>query len=142
MATPLSSTNLAYTGTSTYTRPQDPYSFYNAPAWSEPAADSIADAISASGEAAKQLADGAAPAARAVLNLLADLPDPRVMVEDNEITLEWYKDKNHVAVLAVDGEFVTWAIMAGAGNPLIGKERFYNQLPQSAIEAVSFAIVG
>ena len=86
-------------GTSAYTHPQDPYSYFGAPQWREPATDPIADALRAAGAAAGQLSESVIDAARAVWNLLRELPEePSVAVEDDEISLEWYKDRHHVAV--------------------------------------------
>jgi hypothetical protein len=135
-------TQIVANGTSTLTRSPDPYPYFNAPQWKEPAADPIAAALKAAGEAASQLHANAIDAARAVLNLLHDLPDPSVAVEDNEITIEWYKDKHHVAVIAVDGESISWAVMAGAANPLKGKGPFNKELPTEAYAAISAAAVG
>jgi hypothetical protein len=136
METAVLVTEIATKGTTTYTRSQDPYC-YAAPQWTEPAADSIADALIAAGAAASQVSDGAIAAARAVLNLLADLPDPSVAVEDNEITLEWYKDRHHVAVVAVDGQSISWAVSVGSAKPEKGKKPFDNTLPVAAYKAIS-----
>jgi hypothetical protein len=124
-------------GTATLTRGQDPYPYFNAPQWKEPAADPIADALTAAGALAEKLHANAAEAARAVLNLLPELSDPAVAIEDGEITIEWYKDKHHVAVLAVDGESLSWAVMAGPSNPKKGKAPFDNELPAEAYDAIS-----
>jgi hypothetical protein len=131
---------LSNTGTATYTRAQEtPYSYFGEPLWREPAADPIADALSAAGAAASQL-ESAITAARAVLNLLAELPNPTVTVEENELTLEWYKDRHHVAVVAVDGQSIAWAVMAGLANPIKGKVPFDNKtLPAEAYNAISAA---
>jgi hypothetical protein len=127
-------------GTFALTRAQDPFPYFSAPQWKEPAADPIADALRAAGEAANLLDKGAKDAARAVLSLLRELPDPSVVVEDDEITIEWYKDRHHVAVFAVDGHSISWAVMAGQANPLNGKELFDNEIPDEAYAAVSAAI--
>jgi hypothetical protein len=127
------------TGTSTYTRAQDPYTFL-APQWKEPPADVIADALAAAGPAASQVAEEAIAAARVVLNLLPEFTDPTVAVEDNEITLEWYKDRQHVATIAVDGRSISWAVMAGSGNPLKGKEPFDTEIPADALTAITAAV--
>lgn len=132
-------TGIATLGTSTITRAQDPYSF-NAPQWTEPQADPIAEAIKAAGAAASQISESVIDAARAVCNLLPELPNPMVAVEDNEITLEWYKDKHHVAVLAVDGQFVSWAVMAGPRNPAKGRVPFDRKLPLEAYAAIDAAV--
>jgi hypothetical protein len=127
-------------GTSTLTRAIDPYRYLGVPQWQEPAADPIADALAAAGECASHVSDGAVAAARAVLNLLADLPgSPTVAVEDNEITLEWYKDKSHVAVVAVDGQSISWAAVAGSAPAMKGKEPFANQLSDEAFSAINTA---
>src|SRR5580700_11049073 len=113
-------------GTSTYTQQSplpDPLKVLNSPDWKEPPADPIADAINAAGDAASQISESARTAARAVLNLVAGLSTPEIGVEAQEITLEWYKDRHHVAVLGVDGASITWAAMVGAANPVKGKQR-------------------
>jgi hypothetical protein len=126
------------TGTSTYTRAQDPYCYFGQPLWKEPPADPLADALKAADAAGNQLSEDAKIAARAVLNLLASLPDPTVAIEDQEITLEWYRDRHHVAVVAVDGQSISWAIMAGPANPKKGKKPFDSRtLPAEADNAIS-----
>ena len=128
------------TGTPTFTRAADPYRFLGLPQWQEPAADPIADALSAAGACASQVSESAIAAARAVLNLLAGMPGtPTVAVEDNEITLEWYKDKSHVAVVALDGMSISWAAVAGSASPMKGKELFANVLPADAYSAINSA---
>jgi hypothetical protein len=99
--------------------------------------------ILAAGQCADGLPEGAKDAARAVLNLLTDLDlsVPKVVIEDNEITLEWYKDRHHVAVVSVDGQSISWAVMAGATNPLKGKERFDNEMPSEAYDAIRIVSV-
>ncbi len=135
-------THILTNGTSTLTRAQDPYPYFNAPQWKEPTVDPIADALKVAGAASARLHANAADAARVVLNLLPELPDPVVVVEDDEITLEWYKDKNHVVVVALDGQSISWAVMAGRANPLKGKEPFDNELPTEAYAAISAATAG
>ncbi len=128
-------------GTATYTRAPDPYCYFAVPQWKERAADPLADALRAAGETSNLLRDGAVDAARAVMNLLPELPDPSsVAVEDDEITIEWYKDRHHVAVVAVNGQSISWAVMAGQANPLNGKELFNNEIPEEAYAAISAAI--
>jgi hypothetical protein len=127
----------ATNGTSSYTRAQnDPYGYFGAPRWKGPAADPIADALKT---AASELSEHTVDAARAVWNLLRELSVyPSVAVEDNEITLEWYKDRHHVAVVAVDGESISWAVMAGPANPMKGKMPFDSKtLPAEADLAIS-----
>jgi hypothetical protein len=114
----------------------DPYKFLSSPEWKEPPADPIADALKAVGDAALQVSDSAKAAARAVLNLVATFATPEIGVEAKEITLEWYKDRHHVAVVSVDGESITWAAMVGSPEPVKGKQQFDNQLPQAALEAI------
>jgi hypothetical protein len=141
MEVALTMTEILTRGTATYTRPHDPYAFV-ALKLNEPAADPIADALSAAGADANVLTDNAKAAARAVLNLLADLPNPTtVEVQDNEIILEWYKDRHHVAVIAVDGQSISWSVMAGHANPLTGKKPFDNAIPPEAVKAISAVAV-
>jgi hypothetical protein len=142
MLDPIRITEICTTGTlSTATTlwSRDPYQRATAPEWQEPPADPIADALKAAGQAAAQLADGAVRAARAVLGLVTDLDlsAPRVAVEDDEITIEWYKDRHYVAVVAVNGRSISWAIMAGNTNPVKGKAQFDNELPPQAYDAIS-----
>jgi hypothetical protein len=130
-------------GTATYTQQSsmhDPIKYLNSPEWKEPAADPIVDALKAAGTAALQVSEGARTAARAVLNLVATYSTPEIGVEAQEITLEWYKDRNHVVVVSVDGASITWAGMVGPANPPVkGKLPFNNQLPQEALEAIRAA---
>jgi hypothetical protein len=129
-------------GTATYTQQSsmhDPIKYLNSPEWKEPGADPIVDALKAAGDAALQVSDSARVAARAVLNLVASFSSPEIGVEAQEITLEWYKDRHHVAVVSVDGASITWAAMAGSANPKKGKLPFNNQLPQEALEAIRAA---
>ncbi len=135
-------TEIIVAGTASYARVLDPYSYINNdPQWKERAADPLADAIAEAGAAANQLSAQAITAARAVLNLLASLPNPTIAVDDNEITLEWYKDRHHVAVVAVDGQSLSWAVMAGRANPLKGKEPFDKELPSKAYDDINAAAV-
>jgi len=52
-----------------------------------------------------------------------------------EIAFEWYKDRHHVAVVAVDGEFIRWSAIAGT-TPFAGCEPFRRALPPAALEAI------
>lgn len=142
-ATAVLLTQITTTGTATYTRAQDPYCYFGSPQWKEAPVDPIADALSAAGAAADQVPTNAVEAARAVWGLLRELPDdPSVAVEGNEITLEWYKDRHRVAVIAVDGQSISWSVMAGPANPMKGKKMFDNKtLPVDAESAISaFAV--
>src|ERR1700754_4394405 len=90
-------------GTNTVTRPFDPASLVESIDWKQSAIDPILEAINNAGPtAATQVSVTAREAARAVLNLLASFADPEIAIDENEITLEWYKDRHHVAVLALD----------------------------------------
>jgi glycine/D-amino acid oxidase-like deaminating enzyme len=125
-------------GMSAYSRTQNLYGDFGfgVPRWKEPATDSIADAVKA---ATSEPTASTIDAARAVWNLLRALSeDPSVVVEDDEITLEWYKDRHRVAVVSVDGESISWAVMAGPANPMKGKKPFDNKsLPVEADSAIS-----
>jgi len=124
-------------GTSSYSRTQDLYGGFGFGVPRKvPAADPIADALKV---AAGELSERTINAARAVWGLLRELSVyPSVAVEDNEITLEWYKDRHHVAVLAVDGDSISWAVMAGPANPMKGKSPFDSKtLPAEADLAIS-----
>ncbi|MGO9930570.1 MAG: hypothetical protein ACLPV8_01985 [Steroidobacteraceae bacterium] len=126
-------------GTATYTQQSslhDPIKYLNSPEWKEPAADPIVDALKAAGDAALRVSEGARVAARAVLNLVATCSTPEIGIEAEEITLEWYKDRNHVAVISVDGASITWAAVDGSAKPVKGKEPFNNQLPSEALKAI------
>jgi hypothetical protein len=59
------------------------------------------------------------------------LPEPT-----GEITFEWYKDSTHVAVVAVDGQFVRWSAIAGFDAPRSGAEPYLKLLPSSALDVV------
>jgi hypothetical protein len=65
------------------------------------------------------------------------LPVPTVQPETTgEITFEWYKDPTHVAVVAVDGQFVRWSALAGPDAPRSGAEPYLKLLPVSALDVV------
>jgi hypothetical protein len=65
------------------------------------------------------------------------LPVPLVQAEPTgEITFEWYKDRRHVAVIAVDGQFVRWSAIAGTDAPRSGAEPYLRVLPGAALDVV------
>jgi hypothetical protein len=62
---------------------------------------------------------------------------PTVQAEPTgELTFEWYKDSAHLAVLAVDGQFVRWSALAGADTPRSGAEPYKKLLPIAALDVV------
>ncbi len=102
------------------------------------------------GEALASVADSAAinvaartrEVAKELVRLLTEIPDPEVTVEPaGQISLEWYKDRHHVAVLTVDGPNVRWAAKLAPGAPAIsGVEPFSGQVPTDALQAIRAAI--
>ncbi len=65
------------------------------------------------------------------------LPVPVVSAEPSgEITFEWYKDRTHVAVVAVDGHFVRWSALAGPDAPRSGAEPYSRLLPVAALDVI------
>lgn len=90
------------------------------------------------GEGAPAIAQRAADAAFALSTALPEgLPEPTVQAESTgEITFEWYVDRRHVAVIAVDGDFVRWSAIAGTNAPRSGAEPYRKVLPGVAIDVV------
>jgi hypothetical protein len=69
------------------------------------------------------------------------LPIPQVQPETTgEITFEWRKDATHIAVLAVDGQYVRWSALAGADAPRSGAERYQKLLPLAALDVIREAL--
>lgn len=65
------------------------------------------------------------------------LPLPQVQAEPTgEITFEWYKDRTHVAVLAVDCANVRWSAIAGTDAPRSGAAPFMKTLPSAALAVI------
>jgi hypothetical protein len=103
------------------------------------AVDRITQAVAASGidvPAATQ------DAARRLLDLASAKPQPEVVVEESgEISFEWSKDRNHVAVLSVDGKFLRWAGVVGAERTVSGKHLFDGQsIPGDALNVLDQAV--
>jgi hypothetical protein len=57
-----------------------------------------------------------------------------------EISLEWYKDKQHLLVLTVDGQNLMWLAMAGPGRPASGTQSFDAAMPQEVLAAIDAVI--
>lgn len=79
------------------------------------------------------------------ISLLCALPDalppPSITPEPTgEFAFEWYKDRNHVAVITVDGGFIRWSAMVGADSPVTGAEPFTKSIPRTAIDTVLSAL--
>ncbi|HVY82087.1 MAG TPA: hypothetical protein VG994_13950 [Steroidobacteraceae bacterium] len=73
-----------------------------------------------------------------VYALPAHLPPPTIAPESTgEITFEWYRDPQNVAVLSVDGHAIRWASIHDgiAGTP--GSAAFARTVPSSALLAVT-----
>jgi hypothetical protein len=107
-----------------------------------PQADRIGEALSeAADSGAKNVSDDTRSVAKDLLRLLGARPAPQITVEPTgEISLEWYKDRHHVAVLTVEGRLIKWVAMLSAGAPAIsGTETFTNQVPAGALRAVAAA---
>jgi hypothetical protein len=93
--------------------------------------------------------EGGFPVGQAVVNaaiqllcaLPAMLPPPDVSPQPTgEIAFEWYKDRNHVAVLAVDGAYIRWSALTGPDKPVSGAEPFTRTVPASALGVVGDVI--
>jgi hypothetical protein len=77
-----------------------------------------------------------------VLQLLADRPYPtEVTVEPTgEISLEWFKDPNHVVVLTVDDQVIRWAATVAPNAPSVaGAEIYTGHVPAQALQAIQTA---
>jgi hypothetical protein len=65
------------------------------------------------------------------------LPVPIVQAEPSgEMSFEWYKDKRHVVVLAVDGQWVRWSAIAGTDTLRTGAEPYLKSVPSAALEVI------
>lgn len=90
------------------------------------------------GDGAVAVSASAVGAAIAISTALPqNLPMPEVQPENTgEITFEWRKDSTHIAVLAVDGQFVRWSALAGSGAPRSGAQPYKNLLPAAALDVI------
>jgi hypothetical protein len=129
-------TSSYYTSTSTYTGSSALIGQALRGNWKEECVDPIAKAIAESDEA---ISEETKNAAKLLLSLLSAHPAPEVSVDSGEITLEWYKDRHHVAVLSVDDTQIRWAAMIGADRPVSGAQEFTGEIPPVAIEAIKAA---
>jgi hypothetical protein len=106
-----------------------------------PAGDPLAQLLRAAGLDAAQVPEATQNIARTVLLLLANKPAPQVALENTgEISFEWYRDNDHVAVLTVDDSHIRWAAMLDRNRPDAGAERFNNLVPVRALVAIDAAI--
>jgi len=89
--------------------------------------------------------EGGSPIVRETVNaaihllhaLPVTLPPPEISPEPTgEIAFEWYKDRNHVVVLAVDGAYIRWSALTGPDKPMSGAEPFTKTVPAAALDAI------
>jgi len=116
---------------------------YESPWWQAPpaAVDHVGSALAAAGALADNVSDATKHTARALLLLLSSKHVPQITVEETgEISFEWYKDNQHVAVLTIDGQHVRWAAMLDAHTPTSGVQLFANVVPTPALTAIDAAI--
>jgi hypothetical protein len=125
-----------YTGTGTAL---DVQPFLDAPIqW---AADRIAEALEGADEVGVR--ETTKNAARMLLRLLSMYPEPQEIVIEasGEIAFEWHKDRNHVAVVTVDGQNVKWAAMLGPEKATSGIRRFdKREMPKEVLAAIDAAV--
>lgn len=90
------------------------------------------------GEGAPAIGQRAVDAAIAISCALpSSIPMPQVQAESTgEVSFEWYKDKRHVAVLAVDGDSVRWSGIVGTDATRSGVEPYRRLLPMAALDVV------
>jgi hypothetical protein len=90
------------------------------------------------GEGAAAISSFAVDAAIALSTALPqNLPVPDVQPETTgEITFEWRKDSTHIAVLAVDGQYVRWSALAGPDAPRSGAQRYEKMIPGAALDVI------
>jgi hypothetical protein len=71
------------------------------------------------------------------ISIPQSLPVPTVRAEPTgEISFEWYKDRRHVAVVTVDGDFVRWSAIAGTDAMRSGAEPYLKALPGAALNVI------
>jgi hypothetical protein len=125
-------------GTATYS---DALSFYelaaNAP---PPVIDPITKLTDTAALDGLYVAAGVKDAARTLLHLVTNKANPEITIEDSgEISFEWYRDNNHVAVLTVDGQYIRWAAVTGGNPPISAVQPFDNAIPVAALAAIDAA---
>jgi hypothetical protein len=106
------------------------------------AARSVASAKNWDGEGGFPVGEDTVRAAIHLLHSLPEmLPPPDISPEPTgEIAFEWYKDRNHVAVLAVDGAYIRWSALTGPDKPTSGAEPFTKTVPSSALDVVGAVV--
>lgn len=72
------------------------------------------------------------------LTMFACDPGPEITVEPTgEIEFEWYKDRDHVAVVTADGALLRWAAASGPGVAATsGVAMFDGQVPAEVLAAI------
>jgi hypothetical protein len=107
-----------------------------------PEAEKVSDALSRVPEDVRsRVSVRTFEAGVALLELVSEEPDPQITVEETgELSFEWYKDRHHVAVLSVDGEYLRWAAMTGPASPVSGSELMADVMPAAALDALHAAI--
>jgi hypothetical protein len=95
------------------------------------------------GDGAPAITEQTVSAAITMLYVLPQsLPSPEITPETTgEIAFEWYKDKEHIAVITVQDGMVRWSAIDGANPPVYGAETFTSIVPKEALEAVR-AVIG
>jgi hypothetical protein len=126
-----------YTSTSTYTGSSALVEQALRVNWKNEAIDPLAKALA---ESEEPVTEQTADAAKLLLSLLSAYPAPEITVDSGEIALEWYKDRQHVAVVSVDDTQIRWAAMMGANRPISGSQEFTGEIPAEAVEAIKAAI--
>jgi hypothetical protein len=94
------------------------------------------------GEGAAVVTEKAVAAAIQLLCALpASLPAPEITPEvTGEIAFEWRRDRRHIAVIAVDGEFIRWAALLGPSTRVSGAEPFTKAIPSASLAAALAAM--
>lgn len=94
------------------------------------------------GDAETPVTDSTVEAAIQLLHALpSTFPDPDINAESfGDITFEWYKDRHHGAILAVDGQQVRWSAILGTAASTSGHETYAKSVPGLALQAIRAAI--
>lgn len=121
----------------------------SSPSWWTPTpavVDRVGEALAAAGNVADQVSEATKNAARTLLLLLSNKPDPEITIEETgEISFEWYRDNHHVAVLTVDDQNIRWAAVLDANTPAVsGAQPFAGaalpHVPPDAMTAIDAVI--
>jgi hypothetical protein len=128
-------------GTSTYTNAAD--SLRRVVTWREAPFHLVSNAVEAAAGDSIAVPNETLTSAYTLLSLLTGFSDPEVTIESSgEITFEWFKDRNHVAALTVDGLYLRWAAMFGPDHPEANKAPFdslSDAVPETALDAIIIA---